>query len=63
VLSIFIERAERMQLHARAVRHNREIEPALSTEAHDYILKPKSIGATFHYFARRVIKKDADVLE
>jgi L-fuculose-phosphate aldolase len=63
VLSIFIERAARMQLLARAVGPIREIDPALAKEAHDYRLKPKSIGATFHYFARRVIRKDADVLE
>ncbi len=63
VLSVFIERAARMQLLARAVGPIRELEPALAKEAHDYRLKPKAVGATFHYFARRVLRKGAEVLE
>ena len=63
VLSIFIERTARMQLLARAVGPIKQLEPALAKEAHDYRLKPKAVGATFHYFARRVLRKGADVLE
>ena len=63
VLSVFIERAARMQLLARAVGPIKQIQPEYAKEAHDYRLKPKSVGATFHYFARRVIRKQPDVLE
>ena len=35
----------------------------LAKEAHDYRLKPKAVGATFHYFARRVLRKSSEVLE
>jgi L-fuculose-phosphate aldolase len=63
VLSVFIERAARMQLLARAVGPIKQLEPALAKEAHDYRLKAKAVGATFHYFARRVLRKGSDVLE
>jgi L-fuculose-phosphate aldolase len=39
------------------------IDPAIAREAHDYRLKPRAVAATFHYFARRVLKQERDVLE
>jgi L-fuculose-phosphate aldolase len=63
VLAIFIERAARMQLLARSAGTIKKIKPELAKEAHDYRLKPKAIGATFHYFARRVLRKDAECLK
>lgn len=63
VLAIFIERAAKMQIMARAIGPIRKIKPEIAREAHDYRLKPKAIGATFHYFARRVLRKAAEVLE
>lgn len=63
VLSVFIERAARMQLMARAVGEIRRLGAAEAKEAHDYRLKPKAIGATFFYFARRVLRKGSEVLE
>lgn len=63
VLSVFIERAARMQLLARAMGPIKQLKPAAAKEAHDYRLKPKSIGATFHYFARRVLKTQEDCLQ
>ncbi|HTN27704.1 MAG TPA: aldolase [Burkholderiales bacterium] len=63
VLSVFIERAARMQLLARAVGPIKSLKPAAGKEAHDYRLEPKAVGATFHYFARRVLRKASDVLE
>jgi L-fuculose-phosphate aldolase len=63
VLSVFIERAARMQLLARALGPIKQLKPELAKEAHDYRLKPKAVGATFHYFARRALKKGSDVLE
>ena len=63
VLAIFIERAARMQLLARAIGPIKPIKPEHAREAHDYRLKPKAIGATFHYFARRVLRQGEEVLE
>ncbi|MCC7486173.1 MAG: aldolase [Burkholderiales bacterium] len=63
VLSVFIERAARMQLLARAVGSIKELKPEAAKEAHDYRLKPKAVGATFHYFARRVLRKNKELLE
>ena len=60
VMSVFIERAARAQLLARAVGEIRPIDPGHAKEAHDYRLKPKAVGATFHYFARRVLKESAE---
>src|SRR3954471_14247597 len=63
VLAIFIERAARMHLLARAIGEIKAIKPEHAREAHDYRLKPKAIGATFHYFARRVLRQSEEVLE
>ena len=63
VLAIFIERAARMQLLARAIGPIKAIKPEHAREAHDYRLKPRAIGATFHYFARRVLRQGEEVLE
>jgi L-fuculose-phosphate aldolase len=62
VLAVFIERAARLQLLARAVGPIKDIDPAHAKEAHDYRLKPKAVGATFHYFARRVLKQSNEAM-
>jgi L-fuculose-phosphate aldolase len=62
VLSIFIERTAHMQLMARAIGPIKELNPEAAREAHDYRLKPKAVGATFHYFARRVLRKTNEAL-
>jgi L-fuculose-phosphate aldolase len=63
VLAVFIERAARMQLLAQSVGAIKPIDPAFAREAHDYRLKPRAVAATFHYFARRVLKHERDVLD
>jgi len=63
VLAVFIERAAAMQIRARAIGPVKKIKPELAREAHDYRLKPKAIGATFHYFARKALKTHADCLQ
>ena len=63
VLAVFIERAAKMQIMARAIGPIRKVKPEIAREAHDYRLKPKAVGATFHYFARRVLRKSAEVLD
>lgn len=60
VLSIFIERAARLQLMAMSAGRIQPIDPALAREAHDYRLKERAIGATFYYFARRALRGDAE---
>jgi hypothetical protein len=47
-------------LWSRAIK---PIDPAIAREAHDYRLKSRAVAATFHYFARRVLKQEHDVLE
>jgi L-fuculose-phosphate aldolase len=63
VMAVFIERAAKLQLLARAVGPIKAIRPELAREAHDYRLKPKAVGATFHYFARKILKSQAECLE
>lgn len=63
VLAIFIERAARLQLLARAAGTIKDLSPDAAKQAHDYRLKPKPVGATFHYFARQVLKTESDCLE
>jgi L-fuculose-phosphate aldolase len=60
--SIFIERAARLQLMARAAGTIRALDPACAREAHDYRLKPKYVGAVFCYYARQILREAPDVL-
>lgn len=60
VLALFFERTARMQLAARAVGEIKPLKPEAAREAHDYRLKPSYIGATFHYFARRVLRNSGE---
>ena len=63
VLAVFIERAARMQVLAQSIGTIKRLDPACAREAHDYRLKPRAVAATFHYFARRALKQERDVLE
>jgi L-fuculose-phosphate aldolase len=63
VLAMFFERAARMQLTARAAGTIKPLDPRAAKEAHDYRLKASYIGATFHYFARRVLRRSTEVLD
>ena len=63
ILAVFIERAARLQVMARAIGPIKPIKPELAKEAHDYRLKPRAVDATFAYFARRVLKTQAECLE
>jgi L-fuculose-phosphate aldolase len=59
-LAIFIERAARMQVLAQSIGEIKPINTDHAKEAHDYRLKPKATAATFHYFARRVLRREGD---
>jgi L-fuculose-phosphate aldolase len=63
VLSLFIERAARLQLLAMAAGTIRDLDAEPARQAHDYRLKPKPLGATFHYFARQVLRDAPDCLD
>lgn len=63
VMAVFIERAAKLQVMARAIGPIKPVRPELAKEAHDYRLKPKAVGATFHYFARRLLKTQPECLE
>jgi L-fuculose-phosphate aldolase len=63
VLAMFIERAAKLQLLAMGAGTILPIDPALAQEAHDYRLKARAIGATFHYYARRVLRDDGSMLD
>jgi L-fuculose-phosphate aldolase len=63
VLAVFIERAARMQVLVESIGTINPIDPALAREAHDYRLKSRAVAATFHYYARRVLKHEDDVLD
>src|SRR5258708_15083957 len=63
VLAVFIERAAKLQLLAEAVAPIKPLDPAKAREAHDYRLKARAVAATYHYFARRSLKRNADALD
>ena len=63
VLAQFMERAAKIQLMAMSAGTILAVDPALAQEAHDYRLKRQAIGATFFYYARRVLRQDASVLD
>jgi len=63
VLAMFVERAAKLQLMAMGAGTILPVDPALAQEAHDYRHKPKAIAATFAYYARRVLRQDASVLD
>jgi len=64
VLAIAFERAARMQLLATGAGEIKPIDPALGTEAHDWVLRPKRNTIAFEYYARRSLKnpRNADCI-
>lgn len=52
-LSVYLERAARMQIRAQAFGPLTPVDDALAKEAHDYLLKPSIIKATFDYWCRQ----------
>ena len=62
MLSVFIERAARLQLMASAAGTIRDVKHECIQEAHDYRLKPKYVDAVFCYYSRQVLKVSGEVL-
>lgn len=52
-LSVYLERAARMQIRARAFGSLTPVDDTLAREAHDYLLQPSIVGATFEYWCRQ----------
>ncbi len=63
MLSIFIERAAKLQLMARAAGTIRAIKPEHAREAHDYRLKAPYVDAVFCYYARQALHVSGEVLQ
>ena len=62
VLAIFMERAAAMHLRARSIGPIEPIPAAHAQEAHDFLLKPLIVNATFNYFSRGVLRHAPQVL-
>lgn len=55
-VAVMFERAAELQLLAESVGTIKDIEPALGRQAHDWILQEKRSQATFHYYARQLLR-------
>lgn len=53
-LSVYLERAVRMQMRARVYGDLTPVPGHLAQEAHDYLLKPSIVKGTFDYWCRQV---------
>ncbi len=62
VLAVMIERVAKAQVLARSIGPIRLIKPELAQEAHDFLLKPSIVTATFSYFARRILRSAPDCI-
>jgi L-fuculose-phosphate aldolase len=58
-LSVYLERAARLQIRAQAFGALKTVPDQLAQEAHDYLLKPSIVRATFDYWCRQVDKAGA----
>lgn len=61
-LSMLIERAARSQILAKSIGEIAKIDPASAQEAHDFLLLPSIVKASFALFGRRVIRREPEVL-
>ncbi|TCG07163.1 aldolase [Paraburkholderia steynii] len=55
-LSVYLERAARMQIRAQTFGPLTPLSSALAKEAHDYLLKPSIVRGTFDYWCRQTEK-------
>lgn len=61
-LSVLIERAARGQILAESVGEIKSVDAERAKESHDFLLLPSIVKASFALFARRVIRREVDVL-
>lgn len=62
-LAFWIEHAARMQMLARSVGEMKPVKPEYGKEAHDFLLLPSVVNATFAYWGRNVIRREPDCLD
>jgi L-fuculose-phosphate aldolase len=62
MLAVWMEHAAEMHLRARAIGPIKPVPPELAAESRDFLRKPKVVGLTFGYFARRELRKDSGVI-
>ena len=62
VLAVMIELVAKAQVLARSIGPIRSIKPELAQEAHDFLLKPSIVTATFSYFALRILRSAPDCI-
>jgi L-fuculose-phosphate aldolase len=55
-VAVMFERAAELQLLAESAGTIKDIEPTLGRQAHDWILQQKRSQATFHYYARQLLR-------
>lgn len=58
-LAVYLERAARMQVRAQAFGPLTPVDDALAREAHDYLLQPSIVNATFRYWSRQADRVSA----
>ena len=56
-LAVNLERAARMQLRAMAAGTIQAVDPDHARGAHDFLLKPEIVDASFHHLARRELRE------
>lgn len=61
-LAMLIERAARSQLIAQSAGELQRVDAARAKESHDFLLLPSIVNASFALFARRVIRREPEVL-
>jgi L-fuculose-phosphate aldolase len=61
-LAVNLERAARMQVRAMAAGTIRAVDPRHARGAHDFLLKPEIVAASFHHLARRELRAGDDCL-
>lgn len=52
-LSVYLERGARIQLRASVYGEPKKVPQHLAMPAHDYLLKPRVVNATFDYWSRK----------
>ena len=52
-LAVFMERAARLQVMAESIGTIKEIPAECAQDAHDFLLKPSVVNATFNAWARK----------
>jgi L-fuculose-phosphate aldolase len=62
-LAVYLERAARMQVRARAFGEIRPVAGDLAAEAHDYLLQSRIVRATFDYWCRQVDRENPNSVD